>query len=93
MTWHPSRQPATAQTVELRFEPESTGTRVHLVSAGWENWGPGAATARRAYALGWGHLLKLWAGQRTWAMRLVEALTRLRRPPQGRLEAGGEITD
>ncbi len=73
-TFHPGRDPATAQTVELRFLAQGGGTRVLLTAWDWENWGRGAARARRGYRLGWNHILRLWAGQRTVGTRLVDAL-------------------
>jgi uncharacterized protein YndB with AHSA1/START domain len=73
-TFHPSRPPATAQDVEVRFVPEPAGTRVELVATKWENWGPKAHRARRGYDLGWGYVMNLWAGRRTWSMRAVDVL-------------------
>ena len=46
-TFHPSRDPATAQDVEVRFVPDGGGTRLELVTTKWENWGPKAARARQ----------------------------------------------
>jgi hypothetical protein len=98
-TWHPSREPATAQEVEVRFVPEGAGTRVELVSEKWENWGEKAERAHRAYNLGWGYVLNVWAGRRTAGMALldgivvvVKALNRLRgRRPEAIDTAGGEL--
>ena len=73
-TFHPSRDPATAQDVEVRFVPDGGGTRLELVTTKWENWGPKAARARRAYRMGWGYVLNVWAGRRTATMWLVEGL-------------------
>ena len=73
-SWHPGREPATAQIVELRFVPEGDGTRLELRAAGWENWGRGAARARRGYDVGWGYVLNVWAGRRTLGMRLLDAV-------------------
>lgn len=73
-TFHPSRDPATAQDVDLRFDPEGQGTRLTLTAAGWEKWGRGARRARRGYTLGWGYLLNRWAGRRTGRMRVVDAV-------------------
>jgi len=98
-SFHPSREPATAQIVELRFESVAGGTRLCLTASGWENWGPGAARARRGYGLGWNYVLKLWAGRRDAGMRAVDALAslaraadRLRGGTAGAIaRAGGEI--
>lgn len=73
-TWHPSRDQATAQDVALTFHPEGTGTRLELVSSGWERWGKGAPRARRGYDLGWGGVLNVWAGRRTMGMRAMDGL-------------------
>lgn len=73
-TWHPSREPASAQRVEVRFHPEGSGTRVELVSSGWENWGRGAKGARRGYDVGWSYVLNVWAGRRTARMRVLDGV-------------------
>ena len=73
-SWHPSRDESTAQEVTLTFHPEGSGTRVELVSSGWENWGKGAKGARRGYDMGWGYVLDLWAGRHTLKMRLIDGL-------------------
>jgi uncharacterized protein YndB with AHSA1/START domain len=98
-TWHPSREPATAQEVEVRFHPEGSGTRVELVACGWEHWGRGARRARRGYRLGWGYVLNVFAERRTAGMRVldgvaggVELLQRLRGGADDSIaKAGGEI--
>ncbi|MGH7537785.1 MAG: SRPBCC domain-containing protein [Gemmatimonadales bacterium] len=74
-TFHPSREPATAQEVEVRFEPEGGGTRLVLTATKWENWGRGARAARRGYRLGWGYVLNVWAGRRTAGMRLLDGIS------------------
>jgi uncharacterized protein YndB with AHSA1/START domain len=73
-TWHPSRDPETAQQVEVAFAPEGAGTRVTLTASGWERWGPGASRARRGYRVGWGYVLNVWAGRRTAGMALLDVL-------------------
>lgn len=73
-TFHPSRPENTAQTIELRFHPEGSGTRLELIATGWENWGKGAERARRGYQMGWGLVLNLWAGRITTRMRLINAI-------------------
>ena len=70
-TFHPSRPESTAQTIELLFHPEGSGTRLELIATGWENWGKGAERARRGYQVGWGLVLNLWAGRITMRMRLI----------------------
>lgn len=73
-TWHPSRDPSTAQEVEIEFVPEGEGTRLELTSSGWENWGDGAARARRRYDVGWDYALKVWAGRRTAGMTVLDCV-------------------
>lgn len=75
-TWHPSREEAEAQDVELTFHAEATGTRVELVSAGWERLGPKAAKARKGYSIGWGAVLDHWAGRWSPAMLIFGVLSR-----------------
>ena len=99
-TFHPSRAPSTAQEVEVRFLPEESGTRLQLVATKWENWGPDARRARKGYHVGWGYVLKVWAGRRTFDMRLLAALAaargliaRLRGGTDAAIaKAGGEIS-
>lgn len=73
-TFHPSRRPESAQDVEVRFIPESGGTRLELTASKWENWGRGASRARRGYRVGWGYVLNVWAGRRTNAMRMMDVM-------------------
>ena len=70
-TWHPSKEPATAQDVLIEFIPEDGGTRVELTASGWERWGDGAARAHRRYDLGWAYILNLWAERRSAKMALL----------------------
>ena len=79
-TWHPSRDPATAQDVEIRFVAEGTGTRLTLIATGWERWGPKARLARNGYSAGWAYVLNVWAGRRTAAMLLLDAIAALLTP-------------
>ena len=67
-TWHPGRDPATAQEVEVRFEAGESGaggepgrTDVTLVHGGWERYGEGAAASRDEYVEGWAYVLGLYA--------------------------------
>jgi len=100
-TFHPSRDPATAQRVEVRFLPSGRGTRVELTATGWEHWGTGAARARKGYQMGWGYVLNVLAGRRTTGMQMLDLAGRvggwialLRRGGRAGLinRAGGEIT-
>jgi hypothetical protein len=74
-TWHPARNPSTAQEVDVQFVPENGGTRVTLTSTGWENWGPKAHRARKGYSVGWAYILNVWAGRRTFGMALLDIIT------------------
>lgn len=51
--WHPGRDPATAQEVELRFVAVTSGTRVELEHRGWAKLGAAAAETRESYDGGW----------------------------------------
>lgn len=52
-SWHPSRDPATAQWVEVSFRANPAGTRVTLVHGGWDSLGERAAATRDGYLGGW----------------------------------------
>jgi len=98
-SWHPAREPSTAQEVEVRFLPEGSGTRVELVSDHWENWGRNAQRARKGYDMGWAYVLNVWAGRRTLGMAVLDGLALalrgvewLRGGPRASIaRAGGEI--
>ena len=53
LSWHPGRDPETAQEVELRFTPVPGGTRVDLEHRGWAKLGARAAGTRAGYEGGW----------------------------------------
>jgi uncharacterized protein YndB with AHSA1/START domain len=52
-SWHPGRDAATAQEVELRFIGTKNGTRVELEHRGWETLGDRAVETRKGYDTGW----------------------------------------
>jgi uncharacterized protein YndB with AHSA1/START domain len=56
-SWHPGREPESAQWVEVAFEPAASGTRVTLTHGGWEALGEIAPILRREYAAGWPEVL------------------------------------
>jgi uncharacterized protein YndB with AHSA1/START domain len=56
-TWHPGREPESAQWVEVRFEAAAAGTRVTLTHGGWEALGEVAPILRREYQSGWRDVL------------------------------------
>lgn len=71
-TWHPAREPATAQDVLVEFVPEGPGTRIELIASGWERWGENVSRAHRGYGVGWAYILNVWAGRRTARMALLD---------------------
>jgi uncharacterized protein YndB with AHSA1/START domain len=63
MTWHPGRDPDTAQEVELRFTAVAGGTRVDLEHRGWQSLGEQAAESREGYDHGWPAVLSEYAAE------------------------------
>ena len=63
LTWHPGREPDSAQDLEVRFVAEGGATRVELVHGGWERLGPAADLARERYAGGWQHVFAARFGE------------------------------
>jgi uncharacterized protein YndB with AHSA1/START domain len=76
-TFHPSRDPRSAQDVELQFRPEGSGTHLVLTASKWENWGRGAKRARRGYDVGWGYVLNVYAARRTPQMAVMDVVQAL----------------
>lgn len=74
-TWHPSREQVEAQDVTITFTPEATGTRVELVSSGWDRLGPKARGMRRGYDIGWGSVLDAWVGRRSAVIMLFTVIS------------------
>jgi uncharacterized protein YndB with AHSA1/START domain len=62
-TWHPSREKDSAQDVVVSFQPEGSGTRVELVSTGWERLGARGRREQKGYSIGWGSVLDIYAGR------------------------------
>lgn len=62
-TWHPGRDAATAQEVELRFLEISTGTRIELEHRGWEVLGERALQVREGYETGWPPVLERYVAR------------------------------
>jgi uncharacterized protein YndB with AHSA1/START domain len=75
-TWHPSREKDVAQDVEVSFHPEGSGTRVDLVSTGWERLGARAHRERKGYSIGWGSVLDVYAGRTTAVILLFGVISR-----------------
>jgi uncharacterized protein YndB with AHSA1/START domain len=56
-SWHPGREPESAQWIDVTFERTESGSRVTLAHGGWEALGEVAPILRREYASGWRTLL------------------------------------
>jgi uncharacterized protein YndB with AHSA1/START domain len=74
-TWHPSKDESDAQDVAVSFVKEKQGTRVVLVSSGWEKLGAGASRERKGYSVGWGSILETFAGRRTAVVMVFAILS------------------
>ena len=62
-SWHPGREPESAQWVDVEFTPQGTGSRVTLTHGGWEALGEIAPILRREYAAGWKNVFgRIYAG-------------------------------
>jgi len=75
-SWHPSQAEELAQQVEVTFVAESGGTRVELVSTGWERLGARARRARKGYDIGWGAVLDTFVGRKTFPIVLFAIISR-----------------
>jgi hypothetical protein len=73
-TWHPGEPATEGQEVEVRFEPEGTGTRIVLTHSGWERKGAKGARYARMYRLGWSYVLALYQGRRTLLVLTLDVL-------------------
>jgi hypothetical protein len=56
-SWHPGREAASAQRVDVAFAPMRGGTRVTLTHDGWAVLGEHAGDTRRNYETGWAFVL------------------------------------
>ncbi len=52
-TWHPGREPESAQWIDVVFAPACDGSRVTLTHGGWEALGEIAPILRHEYLSGW----------------------------------------
>jgi uncharacterized protein YndB with AHSA1/START domain len=73
-TFHATHEPADAQQIEVTFTAEGGGTRVELVSTGWEKMGDAARRARSGYRLTWGAALATYAGRFSGALLFFRAM-------------------
>ncbi len=74
-TFHSSRAEADAQTVEVSFLAEGTGTQVELVSTGWENMGAEARRTHGGYQMSWKAALDSFAGRFSGMMLFFNAMS------------------
>ena len=75
-TWHPSREKDVAQDVVVSFHPEGPGTRVELVSTGWERLGARGRREQRGYSIGCGSVLDTYAGRSSAVLILFAIISR-----------------
>ena len=59
-TWHPGRDPGSAQRVDVSFQAQGGHTRVRLTHTGWEQLGEGGHKMRDGYDKGWEEVLGLY---------------------------------
>ncbi|MGH8197408.1 MAG: SRPBCC domain-containing protein [Steroidobacteraceae bacterium] len=52
-SWHPGREPESAQWIDVVFEAANSGNRVTLTHGGWEALGEIAPILRQEYVSGW----------------------------------------
>jgi hypothetical protein len=64
-TWHPGRERATAQKLEVVFTAEGEGTRLELIHSNWELLGERADETRQGYVKGWDYVLGLYIDRAT----------------------------
>lgn len=61
LSWHPTREPTAASTLEVRFRPAAGGgTELTLEHRGWEEFGAEAQKLRGQYEPGWDFVLRLF---------------------------------
>jgi len=88
-TWHPGREPATAQDVEVSFSADGERTRVVLRHSGFERLGRLARRARHGYPIGWEYVLGLYAERRGPVVAILGGLAGLIMAIRRRRARGG----
>ena len=98
-TFHAAYDERDAQQVEITFTPEARGTRVELVSSGWDKMGDAARRSHGGYQIGWGATLARYAGRFTggellfyaiaWGIDLAGQRGKFARNALGRISPGG----
>jgi hypothetical protein len=73
-TFHSSREESDAQQIEVRFVPDATGTRVELVSSGWEKLEGDARRAYGGYRMSWTLVLGTYGNRFTPSMLFFGAM-------------------
>jgi uncharacterized protein YndB with AHSA1/START domain len=74
-TWHASYEATDAQQVDVTFVPQAGGTRVELVSSGWERMGGHARRSYGGYRLSWRAALGVYARQPTASLLFLQAMS------------------
>ena len=73
-TYHSSRDPADAQLVEVAFVSDGAGTRVDLVSSGWDSMEEKARRTRSGFVMAWATVLGAFASRFTPQRVLFSAM-------------------
>jgi hypothetical protein len=74
-TFHPANAESDAQLIDVRFVPDGAGTRVELVSSGWEKVSKKAQRAYGAYRLNWGAALDRFANRFSGVVALFSIMS------------------
>ena len=73
--WHSAQQVQDAQEVVITFSPQGRGTRVELVSTGWEKMGDQARRAYGGYRMSWQAVLDAFAVRSTGVRFLFNVMS------------------
>ena len=75
--WHSTRTPADAQQVEVLFQAVPGGTKVELISRGWEKMAKKVQGDYKAYDGAWGAALQVYAKRASLTMALFNVMSAL----------------